>query len=49
MELKNCINGKLLELAKDLRVSLVAEGVEIEEQRRWLPSHDANLAQGYLF
>ncbi len=27
MELKDCIIGELLELAKDLRVSLVAEGV----------------------
>lgn len=43
------IASKLLELAKDLGVSVIAEGVETEEQWRWLASHGADYAQGYFF
>ena len=43
------IASKLLELAKDLGVSVIAEGVETEEQWRWLSDNGADLAQGYLF
>lgn len=43
------IASKLLELAKDLGVCVIAEGVETEEQWRWLSENGADLAQGYLF
>lgn len=41
--------SKLLGIAKDLGVAVVAEGVETEEQRRWLVAHGADFAQGYFF
>lgn len=41
--------SKLLEIAKDLGVTVLAEGVEIEEQRRWLVGRGADFAQGYFF
>jgi EAL domain-containing protein (putative c-di-GMP-specific phosphodiesterase class I) len=43
------IASKLLELAKDLAICVIAEGVETEEQWRWLSDNGADLAQGYLF
>lgn len=43
------IASKLLELAKDLAVTVIAEGVETEEQWWWLLAHDADLVQVYLF
>ena len=43
------IAGKLIELAHELEVTVVAEGVETEEQWRWLADNGADYAQGYLF
>ncbi len=43
------IARKLLELAKELGVTAIAEGIETEEQWRWLADHGADYAQGYLF
>ena len=43
------IASKLLELARDLGVSVIAEGVETEEQWRWLAAHGADFVQGYFF
>ena len=43
------IASKLLELARDLGVPVIAEGVETEEQWRWLAAHGADYAQGYFF
>lgn len=39
----------IIAMAKSLRLSLVAEGVETHEQYRFLRQHDANVIQGYLF
>lgn len=46
---KAAIMEKLIELAHELEVVVVAEGVETEEQWRWLADHGADYAQGYLF
>ena len=43
------VAAKLLELAKDLGVIVVAEGVETEEQWHWLVAHGAHLVQGFFF
>ena len=43
------IARKLIELAHDLGVTVVAEGVETGGQWRWLADHGADYAQGYLF
>lgn len=43
------IAAKLLELANDLGVEVIAEGVETAEQRRWLTEHGAHHMQGYHF
>ncbi|MBD3647505.1 MAG: EAL domain-containing protein [Pseudomonadales bacterium] len=39
----------VIELAKSLELSIVAEGVETEEQARWLQSQGVRYAQGYLY
>lgn len=43
------IASRLLELATDLGASVIAEGVETQEQWHWLASHGADYAQGYFF
>ncbi len=40
---KATIARKLFELAKDLRVSVVAEGVKAEEQWRWFLAQGADM------
>ncbi|MEO1199835.1 MAG: EAL domain-containing protein [Pseudomonadota bacterium] len=43
------IVDKLLEMARGLRMSVIAEGVETVDQLRYLRQRGAGLAQGYLF
>lgn len=43
------VASRLLELAKELGVTVVAERVETEEQWRWLAAHGVDFAQGYFF
>ena len=38
----------LLDLCRRLGKSVVAEGIETEEQRRWLADHGSLVGQGYL-
>jgi EAL domain-containing protein (putative c-di-GMP-specific phosphodiesterase class I) len=42
------VAGKLLELARDLHVKTVVEGVETPGELRWSQEHGADYAQGYL-
>jgi EAL domain-containing protein (putative c-di-GMP-specific phosphodiesterase class I) len=46
---KGCVAAKLLELAQDLNVQTVVEGVETVGEWQWSKDHGANFAQGYLF
>ena len=46
---KASIAQKLIELAHELGVTVIAEGVETGGQWRWLADHGADYAQGYLF
>ena len=39
----------IIAMARSMRLSLVAEGVETHEQYRFLTEHGANVIQGYLF
>lgn len=46
---KALISSRTIELAGDLGVGVVAEGVETEGQWRWLREHGADYAQGFFF
>jgi EAL domain-containing protein (putative c-di-GMP-specific phosphodiesterase class I) len=46
---KATIAAKLLELAASLGVGTIAEGVETQEQWRWLLANGADYVQGYYF
>jgi len=39
----------VIELAKSLDLSIVAEGIETEEQAKWLKSRGVRYGQGYLY
>ena len=43
------VTAKLLELARELDVKTIVEGVETESEWRWAVQHGADFAQGYLF
>ena len=46
---KGLVAAKLLELARDLNVSTVVEGIETPGEWSWMRDHGADFAQGYLF
>ncbi len=46
---KSCVAGKLLELARELGVYTVVEGVETNGEWQWSVDHGADFSQGYLF
>ena len=46
---KGRVAAKLLEMARDLDVSTVVEGVETAEEWQWMKEHGADYAQGFLF
>ncbi|HEX8272308.1 MAG TPA: EAL domain-containing protein [Longimicrobiaceae bacterium] len=46
---KGAVLGKLLEMAAELGVRTIAEGVETEEEWRWLRDRGVDYVQGYLF
>ncbi|HEX3998159.1 MAG TPA: EAL domain-containing protein [Pirellulales bacterium] len=46
---KSCVAAKLLEMARDLKVATVVEGVEERAEWQWAADHGADFAQGYLF
>jgi diguanylate cyclase (GGDEF)-like protein/PAS domain S-box-containing protein len=43
------ISSAIINLAHNLNLSVIAEGVETAEQREFLRSKDCNMMQGYLF
>jgi len=45
---KAAVARKLLELARSLGVTTVAEGIETEDELQWVKAHGADYAQGYL-
>lgn len=46
---KASVVGKLLEMARELGVRSVVEGVETAGEWQWAADHGANFVQGYLF
>lgn len=46
---KATVTRRLLEMAIDLGIDTVVEGVETQEEFRWLKHHGARYAQGFLF
>lgn len=51
-----CVNNRdavvvqtIIGMANNLGIEVIAEGVELEEQRAFLKQHDCNFYQGYLF
>jgi diguanylate cyclase (GGDEF)-like protein len=48
-ESDECIVRSIIGLARGMNFDLVAEGIETQEQKKWLVSHGCDLLQGYLF
>lgn len=46
---ENAITGDIISMAHKMGHSVIAEGVELEEQRQYLLEHDCDLIQGYLY
>ena len=46
---KSCIASKLIELAHELGISTVVEGIETDDDWRWAVRHGAEYGQGFLF
>ncbi len=46
---KAMVASRLMDLARDLEVRIVAEGIETEEQWRWFHNAGADFMQGYFF
>ena len=46
---KSRVASKLLELAQELQIRTVVEGIEMPGQWQWAADHGANYAQGFLF
>lgn len=45
---ENLITSDIISMAHKIGLTVVAEGVEEEEQRRYLEKHDCDIIQGYL-
>ena len=45
----NPVANHIIEIAKSLNLSAVAEGIENEDQRNWLKAHGVTSGQGWLF
>ena len=41
--------GHVIEMAKSLKLDIVAEGIETSLQKRWLQQHQVDCGQGFLF
>ncbi len=48
-EYKGAIVAKTLELARQLEIKTIAEGIETPEELSWLHEHNVDLVQGFLF
>jgi EAL domain-containing protein (putative c-di-GMP-specific phosphodiesterase class I) len=46
---KKSIVESVLSLARELGIAVVAEGIELEEDYRWLRMMDCQMGQGYYF
>ncbi len=46
---KSQVAGKILEMARELQIATVVEGVETVGEWQWAVEHGADFAQGYLF
>jgi EAL domain-containing protein (putative c-di-GMP-specific phosphodiesterase class I) len=42
------MSADIISMAHKIGLTVVAEGVEEEEQRRYLQKHDCDIIQGYL-
>jgi EAL domain-containing protein (putative c-di-GMP-specific phosphodiesterase class I) len=48
-ERKTAVIRAFIQVAQELRFVVVAEGIETEDQRRWLREMGCDRGQGYLF